>query len=181
MSTLSDPMIAGVPPRRNWLGRNWKWLVPRIILVPLLLAAFVVGVMALALGMMKSSEPYQHAVAVATHDQRAVEALGEPVQPGWLVSGFVNVTLASGDANLAIPLKGKFHEGTLYVVAKKSAGQWSYERLELEVEGQPKRIDLLNDSSGTSGRLWKPSVPPAPHRRRALASPRRLCSAASFG
>src|SRR6266478_1713870 len=119
------PLTDSLPPRKNWFARNWKWFVPTIILAVLLLfAAFVGGVFALGFGAMKSSEPYQHAMDVVSHDPRAVQALG------------------NGNASLAIPLVGKSRNGTLFVVAKKSAGRWSYDTLELEVEGQTERIDF---------------------------------------
>ena len=41
-----------------------------------------------------------------------------------------------------MPLKGPQGKATLYVVAEKSAGRWSYEVLELEVEATGERIDL---------------------------------------
>ena len=43
-------------------------------------------------------------------------------------------------------ISGPKGKGTIYVVAKKSAGEWSYSRMEVEVEGQPGRIDLLRPS-----------------------------------
>lgn len=148
------PLTESFPPPKNWFARNWKWFVPTAILaVMLLFAAFVGSVFALAFGAMKNSEPYQHAMDVATHDPRALQALGTPIRGKWSVSGSVNVTPADGNADLAIPLAGKSRNGTLYVVAKKSAGQWSYQTLELEVEGQAERIELVQHHAGASGKF----------------------------
>jgi hypothetical protein len=94
-------------------------------------------------GMMKSSEPYQHAVALASHDARVSAQLGAPITPGWFASGSINVSGSGGDAEMAIPLKGPAGHGTVYVVAKKSAGEWRYQRLEVEIEGAPGRVNLL--------------------------------------
>jgi len=41
------------------------------------------------------------------------------------------------------PLKGSRKYGTLYAVAHKSAGRWSYDTLEVKIEGRAQRIDLL--------------------------------------
>jgi hypothetical protein len=49
----------------------------------------------------------------------------------------------SGTADISIPLKGSWKDGTLYAVAHKSAGRWSYDTLEVAVEGREQRIDLL--------------------------------------
>lgn len=69
--------------------------------------------------------------------------LGAPVSPGWYVSGNINVSGTSGDATLAIPLKGSLHRGTVYVVAKKTDGVWNYDKLEILVEGREIPIGLL--------------------------------------
>jgi hypothetical protein len=44
---------------------------------------------------------------------------------------------------LAIPLKGSLHRGTVYVVAKKTAGIWAYDKLQVLVDGQESPIKLL--------------------------------------
>lgn len=104
---------------------------------------FVAGIFALVFTAIKSSDVYKHAVQVAIHDSRAVNALGAPISEGWFVSGNINVSGSSGNADLAIPVTGSRAKGTIYVVAKKSAGLWTYQTLELRVDGQEDRIDLL--------------------------------------
>ncbi len=94
-------------------------------------------------GLMKSSEPYQHAVAIASSNPDVVRELGAPIAPGWFASGNINVSGSSGDADLSIPLNGKLRHGTVYVVAKKTDGVWSYDKLEMLVEGRDIRIELL--------------------------------------
>src|ERR1051326_5244002 len=131
-------------PRKSWFARNWKWFIPTIILVPLLLLALFIGVIFSAVfGMMKSSEPCQNAVAVASQNARVSAQLGAPVTPGWYATGNINLSNDSGNAEIAIPLKGTLRHGTVYVMAKKSDGIWSYQRLEVEIEGAPDRINLL--------------------------------------
>ena len=118
--------------------------MPTIILGPLLLLVLFVAVISGAVfGMMKSSEPYKYAVATASHDARVSEQLGTPITPGWYATGSINLTIDSGDAELTIPLNGTRRHGTVYVEAKKSAGIWRYQRLEVEIEGVPDRVNLL--------------------------------------
>ncbi|HEY7404027.1 MAG TPA: cytochrome c oxidase assembly factor Coa1 family protein [Candidatus Angelobacter sp.] len=134
------------PPmaRPNWFSRNWKWFIPTVVLGPiLLLALFVGGVLSLVSSMMKSSEPYQHAMAVATHDARVTAQLGVPLRPGWFVTGSINESGPSGSADLSIPLRGQLRHSMVYVVANRSGGIWSYQTLEVEIEGEPERINLL--------------------------------------
>ncbi len=129
---------------KSWFARNWKWFVPTLILgLVLLLALFVGGLLTFVFGLLKSSEPYQHAVAVASSNPEVVRELGAPVVPGWYLTGSESESGSSGNADLAIPLKGKLHRGTVYVVAKKTKGVWSYDKLEMLVEGREIRVELL--------------------------------------
>ncbi len=115
----------------------------------LLLTLFVGGIFAFVFGIMKSSEPYKHGVEVVSHDPQALQALGSPVETGSLVSGNVNESNGSGDANLSIPVHGSTHAGKLYVIATKSGGGWEYQKLQLWVDGQSEGIDLLHHTTVT--------------------------------
>lgn len=144
---IPDPSPPAMALPKSWFSRNWKWFVPTLVLgLVLLLALFVGGLLTFVFGLLKSSEPYQHAVAVASSNPAVVRELGAPVSPGWYVSGNINFSGTSGDANLAIPLKGSLHRGTVYVVAKKTDGVWSYDKLRMLVEGQESPIELLPTS-----------------------------------
>jgi len=111
--------------------------------IVLLLVLVVGGLLLVILQMLKSSEPYQHGVQVVAQDARAQQKLGTPIKPDYFFSGSVNVSNSSGNADLAIPVRGPRGSGTVYVVAKKSAGQWNYEKLELAIDGQEERVDFL--------------------------------------
>ena len=49
----------------------------------------------------------------------------------------------AGEAELAIPIKGPDNSGTIYVVATKHAGKWTFESVEVQIRGRLERIDLL--------------------------------------
>ncbi|HEY2614470.1 MAG TPA: cytochrome c oxidase assembly factor 1 family protein [Chthoniobacterales bacterium] len=131
------------PPRRNWWQRNWKWFVPSGCLVILLAcAAFVFIIIGLLFGVLKSSDAYKTALARARSDPRVTSSLGSPIEPGFLISGNANVNGASGQADLSIPISGPKGKGTIYVVATKQAGEWTYTKLIVEVDKDHQRIDL---------------------------------------
>ena len=147
------PPAAGYssPHSRDQLQRQKK-LRRTIILAAsaavLLIGLFVGGLLAIIFGALKSSEPYQHGVQIATNDPRVIAELGAPVKPGWLFRGSIQSSGSSGSADLNIRLQGSKTQGTLYVVARKSAGRWTYECLELRSEGQPD-LDLLQSAGAT--------------------------------
>jgi len=134
------------PVARNWWSRNWKWFVPvGCLSLILLFGAFIAVVLGAASGMMKSSDAYKEGLARAQASAAVTEALGTPIAPGWFTSGSVSVTGGSGEARLEIPISGPKSKGTIYVEATKSAGEWSYSKLEV-VTASGERIDLLDGS-----------------------------------
>jgi hypothetical protein len=141
-------MNASSAPQPNWWGRNWKWFVPVLAAVMLaLFAAFIAAIFAFVFGMMKSSEPYQEALTRATADPQIIQALGEPIESGYFVQGNINTDGPTGEAALAIPLKGPKGAAKVYVEATRSAGQWDYKTLVVQIEGGNQRIDLLEVGS----------------------------------
>ncbi len=107
-----------------------------------LCAAFIVGIIGLAFGAMRSSTPYQEAMQMVNTDSAAIEVLGEPIEAGWLMSGSIETSGSSGTASFSIPVSGSKGEGTLYVEAQRTGGRWHYDQLYLEVDGQSELIPL---------------------------------------
>lgn len=126
----------------DWLRENWK----KVAVVGCLGAmVFAVGCpiacITLVMKGMKSSDAYVMAMERIRASDAARQALGEPISDGFLVSGKVNVSGGSGEADLSIPVSGPKGSGTLYVNARKAAGQWEFQRLDLDAGG--KRVSLL--------------------------------------
>jgi hypothetical protein len=129
-------------PSSSWLGRNWKWAVPLGCLTGIaLFVACIAGIVLLVL-LIAKSDVYTYALAQARSSPLLVEALGEPIDPGWYVMGTINVTGASGNADIAIPISGPLGAATLYASARKRAGVWSYDVLEVALDAGGERIDL---------------------------------------
>ena len=138
-----DPYLNTSPQRTNWWGRNWKWFVPTGCLGILLLAAtFVFVIICIVFGAMKSSDAYKIALAKAQADPRVVNALGFPITDGFFVSGKTNVSGSSGQADMTVPISGPRGKGTIYFVASKFAGEWTFSKLIVEVGKTGERIDL---------------------------------------
>jgi hypothetical protein len=129
---------------RNWWGRNWKWFVPVGCLGSLaLFVGFVALIMCFVYGMMKSSDAYKNAVSTAIAHPSVQKGIGTPIEEGMFTTGNINVSGPSGQANLAIPISGPRGKATIYAVAAKSAGQWTFSILVVEIKTTKQRIDLL--------------------------------------
>lgn len=139
-------------PNPGWFARNWKWLVPSGCLTVVLLFALVVfvvvgfGIKGIT-GMMKSSEPVTHALRLAQGNQDVTDALGVPLETGGMISGNISTTNADGQANLQVPLKGPKGTGTIYVKGEREADRWTYSLIEVEIEADGSRVDLLEGSA----------------------------------
>ena len=129
---------------KNWWGRNWKWFAPIGCLGSLILfAGFIALIMCLVFGMMKSSDAYKDALSKAKRDPFVQETIGTPIEEGMFITGNINVSGPSGQADLCIPISGPDGKATIYVVAAKSAGQWTFSTLVVEIKESKQRINLI--------------------------------------
>lgn len=141
---MTEPWTQPPAPPRSWWSRNWKWVVPVGCLLPILaLGGFLTAILAIVFGSLRSTDVYKETLDSARSHPAVVEALGQPVEDGWFMSGNIETTGPSGSADIAIPVHGPKGEGKLYAVAVKSADRWEYQTLEVAVEGRDGRIDLL--------------------------------------
>jgi len=137
------------PPQQNgWFGRNWKWFVPVGCLSIIVMGVAVVAAVAfLAIGAIKSSDVYQQALAKTRSNPAVVRELGEPIEAGLRISGSINVNNDSGNADVRIPVSGPKKSGAIYATAIKKEGKWDFTALEVEIDGETKRINLLAPST----------------------------------
>jgi len=92
----------------------------------------------------RSSDVYKQALTQVASNSQVREQIGEPLKPAWLISGQLNVSGSTGNANLSIPISGPRGKGTIRAVANKTGGVWRFTHLQVSVEGQPTSIDLLS-------------------------------------
>lgn len=132
-------------PQPGWFRRYWKWLVVGAcagFITLLALAAF--SIYALVMGFMRASAPYQHALAAARSNPAVEIALGDPIKPGFMLSGSIQLKDdGGGTAGLRIPLHGARRDGTLLVRGERNDGHWHYSVLSVRIKATGRRIDLL--------------------------------------
>ena len=146
MDTMTQPQA----PRPGWWSRNWKWFLPTgcclgsLVAIVLAIVVFGVGIVGLITGVskiLKTSEPYQTAVARARANDKVVAALGTPIDDGF-PQGSVNTNNDGGDADLHVSLTGPKGTGTLYVVGSRAGGTWTYSQMSVKIAGTDEEIDL---------------------------------------
>jgi hypothetical protein len=109
------------------------------------LVTFMVVLIAILVAAFKASDPYRQAVAIARRSPAAQEALGTPIEPGWLVTGSLRRRGDRGTAALAFGVSGPNGEGRIRLAASRQGGVWTLGRLELELETATSSIDLARE------------------------------------
>jgi hypothetical protein len=150
-AAAASPGLTPTAARKGWFSRNWKWLVPVLFTV---FVVFPLALLGLVFAAMKNSDVAKESLLRAQANPLVVQKLGTPIQEGWLVSGSINVSTTSGDADLAVPISGPKGQGKVYVTAHKNAGAWEYQVMLAAIEGSDQRINLLSDVAG--GTLTQP-------------------------
>ncbi|RNF83705.1 cytochrome c oxidase assembly factor Coa1 family protein [Montanilutibacter psychrotolerans] len=121
------------PAPPGWARRNWKWLLAVGLVLALgLLVAFALAIVGFVFSMIKSSDPYRDGLAAARSSPAVEAALGRPIEAGYLVSGNIEVSGASGEAVLSVPLLGPKGKATLTIEGRKRAGRWEYSLLRVQ-------------------------------------------------
>ncbi|MCI0402175.1 MAG: cytochrome c oxidase assembly factor 1 family protein [Acidobacteria bacterium] len=131
-------------PRGSWLSRHWgKALAIGCFGLILAFAALATLIVMVAFGAMKSSDVYKTAVGRAKANPAVVEKLGTPIAEGFFVSGNIESSPGRGEAKLTIPISGPKGSASIYADATKRGGDWEFSVLEVAIEGEAQKIDLL--------------------------------------
>ncbi len=135
-------MLEDAPRKRSWFGRNWLWFVPLVCLVPILACG---GIVMLVFGLLKSSDAYTESLRMVRAHPKVVAAVGEPMEPGFLVTGQVNLNNDAGNADLTYEITGPGDVGTVHVIASKAGGKWTFRTLDVRMKSTGTHINVLAD------------------------------------
>lgn len=102
----------------------------------------VVGMVTFVGKVLKSNAPYKDSIVAVQSSPAAIDALGEPIKPGFMPTGNISVNNDGGTVEFFIPVKGPKASGTIVVKGTRSGGVWSYETWHLKVKGQEDVIPL---------------------------------------
>jgi TPR repeat protein len=117
-----------------------RWAIAGVIVLVLAIALGI-GAFFAASYMLKDSDAYRLGVAKVQASAEAMALLGPPLETG-MPKGSFQTSGPTGEAQLSIPVEGQKAKGVVYLDATKDLGQWKANRIVLEIEGHPERIDL---------------------------------------
>ena len=143
VASMEAPAQPGAP-QGSWLSRHWgKTLAIGCLGLFLAFAALITLIMVVAFGAIKSSDVYKTAVARATAHPHVVVKLGTPIEEGFFVSGNIDASPGRGEAKLTIPISGPKGSAIIYADATKRGGDWEFSVLEVAIQGEAQKINLL--------------------------------------
>jgi hypothetical protein len=133
MSTATP--LARTPNTRGWFRRNWKWFIPSMLTVGVLLAAIALfGYVLMRSYRYRANPAYQAALAAVQESPRAQERLGEPiVDADWNPQGDIDAPKGAnvGGATFNFTVSGPKGSADVATDGRMVAGQWALTRLEL--------------------------------------------------
>lgn len=94
--------------------------------------------------LLKNNDPYRDSITAVQSNRAALDALGEPIEARYFVSGNVSLNTGESTVDISIPVFGPKGKGSIHTVGTKPSGSptWIYTTWELAVEGNPEPILL---------------------------------------
>lgn len=130
---------------KNWFGRNWKWAVPSLGCLGVIIFIIVLTTTMVAnlTGFFKDSVPYEVGMENLIKNEFAIEALGEPIEANGMFQGNIRYSDEEGVADLKVPVKGPKGEASLLIIATMTDDVWTYQTMKVSFEDSDETIDLL--------------------------------------
>jgi len=153
-ANLVMPFILGIKGSAwAWRNKRWesveafkatqrKWARWGVIGVVLMLLVFI-GMFTMLISLFKSSDAYQIGVRALNANPAVIQLLGQPISTGFPTGG-IHSSGPDGDASLSFSVEGPKGEGTVYLRAIKTLGQWKIDEAVLEDSKTGERIDLVD-------------------------------------
>ncbi len=142
LTTSATAAVAHRP--LNWWSRNCLWVVPVVVITPVLICGGLLTLLfSVGFSALKHEWFYEQAVARARANAEVTAMLGTPIDAGFPV-GSINRRGRWGHADVTIRISGPDGKGTLYVIAAKSDDQWSFSTLEVAIHPTGELIDLMS-------------------------------------
>ena len=136
-----------IKKEKSWWSRNWKWVVPTggclffIIAIILFAGTLFVGVTSL----FTNSAAYNESLKRVVENQEIIAILGEPIETNGMSGGNINNSNGLKTAALTIPIKGPKGEATIRVEGEGVGDTWTYQVMNVYIEGSDTVIDLLTE------------------------------------
>jgi len=94
---------------------------------------------------MKNNEPYKESLQLVSRHPLVIDALGDPIRPGFMVIGNINLEGDQTAVNISYTIKGDVDSGRVYVQATQVEGEWKYDLIGVTVAEDGDKLNLTQD------------------------------------
>ncbi len=130
--------MSRITSKKPWLTRNWKWLVPVLVLFSGVLFILTIagneisGVVAVY----SESEIYEDALELAKENEEVKQKLGdlEPIDFLAIAEGVVKYSNDNNAIDIGVRIKGSKGKGRLYISANRKEGKWEYKKIHIGIK-----------------------------------------------
>jgi len=125
--------------------RRWAWAGSIVFIV----LAFTC--IAIPLTFMRQSEAFRLSLKEVQRHREIGSLLGEPIEPGLLVTGSVFTSgpnSEAGEADLHYSVRGGRAKGEVSVYALKRAGSWKLQQVVVEIPNAGRRVSVVPSGRG---------------------------------
>jgi len=135
-----------VDSKKSWLNRNWKWLIPLLVLfsgITLVLALAGDGISGVV-AVYSESEIYEDAVELANKNEEVKEKLGnlESIEFFAIAEGVVKYSNDNNSVDISVRVKGSKGRGRMDISADRKEEQWEYKRIQIRIK-RPKEMIIV--------------------------------------
>ncbi len=131
--------------QKSWFSRNWGWVLGGGCLTLIIIViAFFGSIFFGVTKMFTSSTPYKYAMEQTVTNEKVISLLGEPIEKDGMMQGNISLNGDDGEADFIIPIKGPNGEARIVVLARKDYGEWTYEKLYVQIKDTKEQVNLLD-------------------------------------
>ena len=136
-----------VASKKPWLNRNWKWLIPLLVLslgitIVLGLAGNEIsGVVAVY----AESEIYEDALKIAKENNEVKQKLGDlkPIGFSAIAEGVIKFSNNNNSVDISVRVTGSKGRGRIDISANRKENKWEYKRIQIRIKRPKETIKIL--------------------------------------
>ena len=143
-----------VPPQKNWMQRNWPWVIPFSGCLSLVLViSFFIG--SAYFGMKEFFTDFTDQVTKTIPINKAIkrieeypylqETLGSPIIAGETSTTNLRIINSARKLSSQTPLNGSKGSATLYLTGEEKGEEWVFNEMYIIIDTTGEEVDLFYD------------------------------------
>jgi hypothetical protein len=161
---------------RGWWSRNWKWFVPTVLLIMILICCGgPVGFLYLAFSKLYNSEAYKMTMQKIATSEELKQELGQPINnlynppPSFRMEENAD---GSGLVDARWEVEGPKGRGRAHVEARMRDNKWEIVTIDVTIVSNNKKIVLHDDAGGNVAPPFNPQGAAPPEKSKEEAEPK---------